>query len=541
MSGSTPSTDLGPWRRAFGVATAPARLLSYYRADLRATLVADAVTFSSSVAGAFFSLLTALAVAYPVAASYVHAVGAVRPRADALTLALSPFFDAVFAESLPFMIAVAGIGTFSPSLGVLFMAVFIPADLIAASRSTVELQSLQVWGSFPAAILARLISYGLLWILAVEIPIAVREWAKSWATRGGRQPSAITGAATRICATAVFVFFWARALPWLIQPVFTWTPQPFTAEASVPTWVYWPILVIGATVVAGVASVWPKPASFFMGYATALPRPPIVRSMGRLLVRQTILMLGLAALLAGLMPTVREAAVLIAGLLVAGPVLTVMLPHVPVPAAVARASRTVRWVMAMVFALSVTWVLLLLAGDALYENYFVTVLTLAVVAPLFRLLLEAGTAPRGVGQAPAAHPTPPTPFGTSTILLLVLAFWLALPSLAWAHDCPTNLELKVCLKENMAANLAMIGGSLLLLAGLLHHGMNLGNPDLPDGEGAYENAPSPFGPDGNLRSPQDMLGEYQSWSDRIESAKNTPPEAPSQPKPRPPGVHGPPQ
>jgi len=75
---STSSIDVGPWRRAFGVATAPARLLSYYRADLRATLVADSVTFSSSVAGAFFALLTALAVAYPVAASYVHAVGASR-------------------------------------------------------------------------------------------------------------------------------------------------------------------------------------------------------------------------------------------------------------------------------------------------------------------------------------------------------------------------------------------------------------------------------------------------------------------------------
>jgi hypothetical protein len=311
----------------------------------------------------------------------------------------------------------------------------------------------------------------------VEIPIAVREWAKSWATRGGRQPSAITGAATRICATAVFVFFWARALPWLIQPVFIWTPQPFTPEASVPTWVYWPILVIGATVAAGVAAVWPRPASFFMGYAAALPRQPIVRSMGSLLVCQTVLMLGVAALLAGLMPTVREAAVLIAGLLVAGPVLTVVLPHVPVPSAVARTSRTVRWVVAMVFTLAVTWVLLNLAGDALYENYFVMVRTLALVAPLFRLVLEAGASPLGVDPKNVTRSGPSSPASVSTTLLLTLVFWLALPSLAWAHDCPSVTEAVECWKKNMGENLAMAGAALSAIGSALLMGLTWGGAD----------------------------------------------------------------
>ena len=463
MSGSTASTGLGPWRRAFGVATAPARLLSRYRADFRATVLADAVTFSSSIARPFFVLLAALAVAYPVAASYVHAVGASRPRAEALTLALAPFFDAVYSESLPFMIAVAGIGAFSPSLGVFFMAVFIPADLIAASRSTVELQSLQVWGSFPAAILARLISYGLLWILAVEIPIAARLWSTAWAGRGGRMPSLASMAVARMSATAVFVFFWARALPWLIRPVFTWTPQPFTAEASVPTWVYWPILVIGATAIAGVAAIWPRPVQLVFSAGSTAPPPP-APSMGRVLARQVIAVVVLAMLLAGLLPTVREALILVAGLLVAGPVMTLVLPRVRVPSAVARASGTARWVAAMVTALAVAWVIMRLAGDALYEDYFVLVLTLALVAPIFRLLLGAGRRPSAVSPAPAS-PGPTGAAGISTTLLLIVAFWLALPSVAWAHDCPGELE--ECMRLASLAPLFMLAAALMAIgAGL---------------------------------------------------------------------------
>ncbi len=408
------------------------------------------MTFSGPAARRFFAVLAVIAVAYPVAASIVHAVGAPRSGSEPLKLALSPFFDVVYSESLPFMIAAVGIGTFSPALGVLFLAVFIPADLIAAGTASFELREF-VWqkmGPLPRPYLARTISYGLLWILAVEIPVLARGWASAWAGRGGRRPSVIAGGVGRVSATAVLVFLWAGALPWLIQPVFTWTGQQLsTPWASDPTWRYWPILVGAGIVIAGVSAVWPRPA--WLPAVSAPARP--VRSMGQVLVRQTVAMAIVALLLGGLMTSVREALILIAGLLLAGPVLTLVLPHVPVPAAVARAPRAARWVVAIVIALGVTWVMLRLTGRGVYEGYFALAVMLAAVAPLCRLLLEAGA-----GRA-----------GVSTVLLLALGLWLAFPSPAWADNCSSPGDaadsLKACLRLLSIAPTIMLAFAMFMV------------------------------------------------------------------------------
>jgi hypothetical protein len=291
--------------------------------------------------------------------------------------------------------------------------------------------------------------------------------------------------------------------------------------------VYWPILVIGASAIAGVAAVWPRPAQLSVVSAGSTGQAAPARSMGRLLVRQSVVVVVLAALLAGLMPTVREALILIAGLIVAGPVLTMALPHVPVPSAVARVPRAARWVAAMVIALAVSWVIMKLAGDALYKDYFVLVLTLAVVAPLFRLLLEAGIGPPRVGRAPGSRPGPPTPAGISTILLLALGLWLAFPSVAWAHDCPGELE--ECLRKAAWAAGAMLGAALAAVAGAMGWSSDGGEWTLwvpiPGTEVSLGLTPSPAAPPAS------------------EPSASEPREAPPPPetKPRPPGVHGPPQ
>lgn len=54
----------------------------------------------------------------------------------------------------------------------------------------------------------------------------------------------------------------------------------------------------------------------------------------------------------------------------------------------------------MVIALAASLVIQTLAGDALYDGYFVVVLTLALVAPIFRSVLDEG-APAGGGRVPA--------------------------------------------------------------------------------------------------------------------------------------------
>lgn len=444
MSERVPTTDIGSAGILFVIATMPARLVSWWHGDLRDTLSADAATFGRPLARVFFALLALIAVAYPVAASIVHAVGPEFPRAEFLTAALRPFFDIVYSESLPFMIAAAGIGIFCPALGVLFMALFIPGDLMAAGRSTTELQPLQKFGSFPAPHLARAISYALLWILAVEIPIWARVWATGWAGRYDGQRSVIASALARIGATAVLVYFWARALPWLIHPVFTWTPRQFTPEASNPTWRFWPILVAGTAVIAAVAAIWLRPAVPSEAPAGMTAQPAGERSMGQVLVRQSVAVVVLAALLAGLMTNLLNAVMLITGLVVAGPVLTVVLPRVRVPSVVADAPMAARWVAAMVIGLGVRWVIVSVVGDAAFENYLGLVLTLAVGAPLFRLFMEVGAGRPGGDPEPGPPPGALGSPNVSTILLLALFLFLIFPSVAWAHDCPSPTDGSVC-------------------------------------------------------------------------------------------------
>jgi hypothetical protein len=460
MSASETSTPPGWWRGVFILATAPARAVGRWHDDLWASLVDDAPTFGGFPARVIFTVLVVLAVVYPVVASIVHAVNVAPPRAPSLVLALRPFFDVVYSESLPFMIAAVGIGLFSPALGVLFMTVFIPADLIAASRSTVELHALQKYGWFPAPILGRAISYALLWILAVEIPLRARAWARAWSARQEREPSVVGVFAGRICAAAVLVYFWARAHPWLIRPVFSWTPYQFTYEASTPTWNEWPILVTAATVLAGVSAIWPRPVAG-QSASTGSIEPVPNQSLSRVLVRQTIAALLLVGLLAAIQSTVLDVLILTTGLIVAGPVLTAVIARRMAPAFVSGIPMAFRWVGAMAISLAAAWAILKLAGNRIYDSDFVVMLTLAIVAPLFRFLLEVG-----VGRpARASVPTSPGPPAV-TVIWAVLAGTLLcsvlFPSAAWAHDCPQ--ERLECLRGALASPLGLLGAAMLLAA-----------------------------------------------------------------------------
>ena len=355
-------------------------MLSRWRTDLLVSLHEDAATFRGR-ALVVFGVLTLVAVAYPIIAQLVHAYIGPQPRTiDALSSAMKPYFVIVFAESLPFMIAVAGIGAFSPALGVLLMVIFIPADLAAASVG--EWHQLKTHPSldpFPAGIAARLITYGVLWILAVEIPLVVRRWVAGFAAARSVAPSRAMRAAATAGATAVLVFLWASALPWLIQPVFTWTlQQQISYEATVPTWLYWPILVAGAAFIAGVAAVWPTPARMPPHSRSALGAWHAgPRTMGQVIIRQIVVALALAALFAGLITDRRKAAILIGGLLVAGPVVTLLLPHVRLPRFFPPARSLGRWITAMGISLAISWLILLRFENTTTRDFLVTVITLA--------------------------------------------------------------------------------------------------------------------------------------------------------------------
>ena len=389
------------------------------------------------------------------------------------------------------MIAAFAIGAFSPGLGVLFIAGFLPADLMAAaahcgscgSSGPPELVAPQGMEMWQGPIAARLISYGLLWILVVEIPLRVRRWATGWAGRGGREPSVLVGAGAVMAGTAVLAFFWVRALPALISPVFSWTILRESVEATNATWTLWPIFVIATTAIAGVAAVWPRPFRVQLDHAAlTLVASRNVTSVRRTVVRQTVAVLVLTALLAGLATDVREAAVLIAGLLAAGPVATLVLPRLRAPRWLPPARSLVRWIMAMVIALAVGQLILTLTLDRLESPYLALVLGLAVAAPLFRLILDAGAAPSAAALASQGiRPGPPPAVITSTIIVLAVLVWLALPALASAHNWWSDAgELKQALKANWDLNWAMTGAALTTIASWLYGGLMWQQPTPPD-------------------------------------------------------------
>ena len=414
----------------------PARLLGRWRSDIAESVAVDEERFAAGPRWALPALLV-FAVLLPVAASLAHAIGPPNAGGDSLALALRPFFDVVYAESLPFMIATVGIGLFSPGIGVLFMLVFIPADYLAASYSNVELAN-QTWvGFWPGAWFARPASWLLLWVLAVEIPIRIRHFTIDWAFDREAEPSPIRSAVVQMAATTVLVAAWAATVPWLVKPVYSWTMiQTVPSLVTDPTWYYWWILVIGATILGGLSIVFPSSLTSAAAVVQPLDRPPDTRRRPVVVAaRQLLTVAMLALLLIGLMTTIAEGVLIILGLFLAGPVLTLALPRIKAPLPLARASGAVRWVAAMAVAVGVSFLIFLLAGpDKFKSDYFVLAFDFAIVAPLVRLILEAGAA-EDDDTSFAAAPNPPAAVVTSALLALGLAIWLALPAVALADNC----------------------------------------------------------------------------------------------------------
>lgn len=460
MSSSPPEAQVPPPSGIFSLATAPTRLLGRFRADLEETLAADAIRFGGA-ASRFFALLALLAVAYPLAAAIVHANSPSTLGGTTLTNALRPFYEVVYTESLPFMIAAAGIGFFSPALGVLLVLVFIPTDLLAASTTTAELTTMY-WQIPPGPFVARLGSYLLLWILAVEIPTRVRLFA-DWATRGGSSSMAL--GAAQLGGAAAAVYLWAVTIPWLVKPVFTWSAlQVVNRIATDATWYHWPILVIGVALLAGLAAIWPRAVvrDEVSESAESEGRRP-ARSMAREVILQLAVVLALALLFGGLMTTPIEALVLIAGLVAAGPILTILLPRIPVPDRLAAASPAVRWAVGMVVALAVAWVILTLAGKNLFTtDYFVLAVTLAIVVPMFRIILEAGADRFEAEEAADTDVSGAGAIVRTMILLVASVGWLALPAVVLADDCSDSSasELPSCDDAGVTAAVGMGGGAL---------------------------------------------------------------------------------
>jgi hypothetical protein len=373
----------------------PALRLGRLRPALRRLVVLDAIRFSGGFERVFLALAT-IAIAYPVVSSVAHAIGGPTPPGDPLSHALRIGFDVVYTESIPFMVAGLAIGLVSPALGLLFVIAFVPTDLLAAAVSG-ELATM--YGQIPfGAVLGRIASYALLWILVVEVPIAARTAAGRWAARRGRSSSPVAlAAATALCA-AVLVYLWAMAAPLIVRTVFTWSVlQAAPHLATDPMWTFWPVLVGAALVIGLAATLWPRPIA---GSLPSAPSPDVEAEPVSM--RGTVVWQGVAAVaatffLGAMIGGWLDTALLAGGLLVAGPVLTVALGRAPVPGVLAARERESRVALGFAIAIALCVVLAVVVGNATFGNdYRATIALIVLSVVVYRYVAEAGQQPPGV-------------------------------------------------------------------------------------------------------------------------------------------------
>jgi len=339
--------------RLFALTSLPARWASRLRPGLRAAIDADAAFYAGPRRRLYLGLLV-VGILYPLGVSIFRAVADPAPAFNSeLENALFPVFYRVYAESMPFMLAVVGVGIFSPTIAVLMLGLFLPDDILASA-----------WAHAPGAqlipleisVLARILSVGVLWVGVVEIPLAVRRWVARHSSQASSSPPRWLGPVAAGVGMGFLAYIWANAVPWLIQPVHSWTVQGGNGSLQplemlfVGFYFAW-IFAVGVGILGFAASMLRGPEPGLLvddGSASGLGRG----LRGEIL---TVVVLGFLG--SGLFyrnDTVIEqdwnlvqAVLIIGSLILAGPVMTRLLPRLPTPAWLGRAPATVRWLAAL--------------------------------------------------------------------------------------------------------------------------------------------------------------------------------------------------
>lgn len=158
-------------------------------------------------------------------------------------------FQTVFSESMALMVLAAIIGVCGGGLGAWFVAGFVLGDFVLA---TMPRYAGGPWDGLLKVRLPRLIEYGLLWLLVVQIPVTAMALVRSLNTvmPANRQVRTYGAMAGLGLVTMVLVHFWTQAVPILIRPVFTWPGGYPPVSAMAPLQVQGMILVLCAALAA---------------------------------------------------------------------------------------------------------------------------------------------------------------------------------------------------------------------------------------------------------------------------------------------------
>jgi hypothetical protein len=126
---------------------------------------------------------------------------------------------AAYPESIAFLCLAVALGMVSPAASLLMTLVFVPLDLVTALQG-------HVLDPLIPAIAGRFISWWLLFVLAVAIPLVCR--GVPGAVLAAASPPdplvrRLVGYASAGLTCAVLVWLWTQAAPLLIAPLFTWS------------------------------------------------------------------------------------------------------------------------------------------------------------------------------------------------------------------------------------------------------------------------------------------------------------------------------
>ncbi|HVF98846.1 MAG TPA: hypothetical protein VND68_03335, partial [Chloroflexia bacterium] len=173
-----------------------------------------------------------------------------------------PQIYSAFSESLIFMMIVIAVSLLSGTMGAALLVGYIVEDLLVGNRASVntgffpaELPPEGLSG-LPGVLGGKLVSYLLLSIPAVTIPLLVRQLAPSIKLHTITDPNSRTFALAGLHAAiaGVLVFLWAQSVVVLLRPLFTWVGAVPTFQAINPVQAQWSFLV-GAGVVAAASRV----------------------------------------------------------------------------------------------------------------------------------------------------------------------------------------------------------------------------------------------------------------------------------------------
>jgi hypothetical protein len=402
----------------------PAWQLGRIRPELRGAAIADTHRLSELPKVIVRVLLPGIAIAVPVAVTILHASmpPMIQPVPNPMTLQVSE----VYTESIPVMTVMLAIGLAAPAAGALAVILYAIGDL-AATTLRGELVPLH-W-----ALMARLISAWLLWVLAVEIPLmgrTVAEWLiDDESSRTARRWGAVAVGATVVAATT---FIWAQAAPLLIGVVFRLTAAwgvP-TVAAMQPLQETGNDLVLAAEVLGmlllAIRYLGKRPHLMpaFYGRGPMLPGGAIVGYV----VGVTLSFIALY----GVVTRPIDVVILLPALLVARPLARAVLRRTGAGPKLARVPMPLRFIAGFAVAAGIGWLVISIIGIQPMSGFFSMVVALA----LGYIVITVFVADDAALPVTAKVDTRATGGGLVTSLVLVIGplVCLALPAIAFADN-----------------------------------------------------------------------------------------------------------